>query len=212
LIDYPGKLAAIVFTQGCNFRCGYCYNAHLVCPQKFQVPVEEKTVLDFLESRKGKLEGVVVTGGEPTIQKGLMRFLAQLKTMGFAVKLDTNGSNPDVLTSLIDLRLVDFFAMDIKTSLHRYKEAIGIDQNTDTIKQSIDLIIQSGIPHQFRTTLVKSHCSEYDLRDIQNLIKGSRRYVLKSFIPSSPILDPIILEKPQYAPSEVERLRVMFQR
>ena len=212
LIDYPGKMAAIVFTQGCNFRCDYCHNPQLVCPQQFQVPVEESVVLEFLESRRGKLQGVVVTGGEPTIQKGLLDFLGKLKTMKYAVKLDTNGSNPEILASIIEFGLVDFIAMDIKTSLARYEKAIGIKTDIGCIKASIKLILQSGLRHQFRTTLVKAHCSKEDLKDIQALIGHSRHYVLQSFMPLSTIIDPCLLTKEQYSHEEVQKLRLKFQR
>ena len=140
LLDYPGKMAAIIFTQGCNFRCGYCYNLSLMCPEHFNEPLDEKEILGFLELRKGKLEGVVVTGGEPTIQLGLDDFLSKIKAMGYAIKLDTNGNRPDVLARLIESKLVDFIAMDIKTSLDRYEQAVGVSLDTQNIKKSIDLI------------------------------------------------------------------------
>ncbi len=212
LIDYPGKIAAIIFTQGCNFHCGYCHNPQLVCPQQFQVPVDESIVLDFLKSRQGKLQGVVVTGGEPTIQKGLLDFLAKLKSMNYAVKLDTNGSNPEILRAVIDLGLVDFIAMDIKTSLPRYENAIGVKPDVIRIRASIDLIIKSGIHHQFRTTLVSSHCTKEDLKDIQGYIGASRHYVLQSFIPMSNIIDSQLLIQKQYTSQEISDLRLQFQR
>ena len=212
LIDYPGKMAAIVFTQGCNFRCGYCHNPQLVCPEQFQVPVEESVVLEFLKSRMGKLQGVVVSGGEPTIQKGLLDFLAKLKSMKYEVKLDTNGSNPEILTAIIELGLVDFIAMDIKTSLSRYEEAVGVKLDVTRVKDSIDLIIKSRLPHQFRTTLVRSHCTEQDLKEIQGLIGESRHYVLQSFVSLSTIIDQSLLAQKQYTQEEKHDFRLQFQR
>jgi len=212
LIDYPGKMAAIVFTQGCNFRCGYCHNPQLVCPGRFHAPIEESVVLGFLGSRQGKLQGVVVTGGEPTIQKGLADFLAKLKAMGYAVKLDTNGSNPGVLACVINARLVDFIAMDIKTSLVRYEEAVGVKPDIEAIKSSVQLVLQSGLRHQFRTTLVKSHCSREDLEDIQGLIGPSRYYALQSFTPSANIIDPGLLDRDRYDQKDTQELRMQFQR
>lgn len=212
LIDYPGKMAAIVFMQGCNFRCGYCHNPQLVYPERFQTPIEESDILEFLESRRGKLQGVVVTGGEPTIQKGLLEFLAKLKKMGYEVKLDTNGSNPHVLASAIELHLVDFIAMDIKTSLARYEEVIGVKPDIETIKASIDLIIQSNLQHQFRTTMVKPYCSQEDLKEIQVLIGPSRHYVLQSFMPLSNIRDQQLLTQEQYTLSDMQHLRLVYQR
>ena len=212
LIDYPGKMAATVFTQGCNFRCGYCHNPQLACPEKFQDLIEVSVIMDFLKSRQGQLQGVVVTGGEPTIQKGLPEFLAKLKDMGYAVKLDTNGSNPKILSSLIDRHLVDFIAMDVKTSLGRYSTAVGVNANIEKIKASIDLILKSELLHQFRTTLVKSHCSREDLKDIRGLIGSSRHYVLQSFMPWPEIIDKKLLSQEQYTHEEVQDLRLEFQR
>lgn len=212
LLDFPGKISAIIFTQGCNFRCGYCHNPQLVCPSQFQIPMEESSILEFLKQRRGKLQGVVVTGGEPTIQKGLLDFLAKLKEMGYAVKLDTNGSNPDVLSSIIDLQLADFIAMDIKTSLDNYEKAIGVKVNATSIKESIDLILSSGIRHQFRTTLVKSHCSREDLESIQVLLGASRHYLLQSFMPLANILNPKLLSKSQYSHQDIQELRLKYQR
>ncbi len=212
LIDYPGKMAAIVFTQGCNFHCGYCYNPQLVCPQQFQVPVEESIVLEFLESRKGKLQGVVVTGGEPTIQKGLLDFLVKLKAMHYSVKLDTNGSNPDILASIIELNLVNFIAMDIKTSFNHYEKAIGVKVDAECIKSSINVIINSGLPHHFRTTLVKAHCSKNDLKEIQEFIGPSQHHVLQSFVPLSTIIDQQLLKAKQYTSNDIQNLWLQFQR
>ncbi|MBF0489532.1 MAG: anaerobic ribonucleoside-triphosphate reductase activating protein [Candidatus Omnitrophica bacterium] len=212
LIDYPGKIAATVFTQGCNFRCGYCHNSQLACPSQFQDPIEEWSVLEFLLSRQGKLQGVVVTGGEPTIQKGLLEFLAKLRSMNFKIKLDTNGSHPDILATIIDGGLVDFIAMDIKTSLSRYEEVIGVKVDTQHIKKSIDLIIQSNLSHQFRTTLVKKYCSENDLKDIQILLGTPRSYVLQSFVDAPTIMDKEILKEAQYTSEDIQDFRLKFQR
>ncbi len=212
LIDYPGKMAAIVFTQGCNFRCGYCYNPQLVCSAQFQEAVDESTVLEFLQLRQGKLQGVVVTGGEPTIQQGLLDFLAKVKAMHYAIKLDTNGSNPQVLANILEKGLVDFIAMDVKTSLPRYPKAIGVKMDTARIKASIDLIVKCGIRHQFRTTLVKSHCLKSDLEKIHEMIGESQQYVLKSFVPLPTIKDKHLLDKKQYSQDEVRGLRLQFQR
>ena len=170
LVDFPGKIAATVFTQGCNFRCAYCHNPELVIPQLFQVPLSSELVLDYLKSRQGQLEGVVVSGGEPTLQQGLVDFLVRIKAMGFAVKLDTNGSNPDILSSLMELKLLDYIAMDIKTSLKRYHQVTCLACDTSKIQASSNLIIRSGIKYQFRTTLVKEFCSPQNLSDIAGFV------------------------------------------
>jgi pyruvate formate lyase activating enzyme len=214
LVDFPGKIAATVFVQGCNFRCGFCHNPELVDPQFFVGAdlVSARSILDYLNDRQGKLEGVVITGGEPTIQEGLSSFIAQIKEMGFAVKLDTNGSHPEVLLSLFKLNLLDYIAMDIKSSLAKYSQVTGAACDTAKIRESIDLIVKSGIPYQFRTTLVKEFCSEEDLRDIRLLIKGADHYVLQPFIPSPKMIDVRLNHQSQYTSKEVELLKAEFEK
>ncbi len=191
LVDYPGKVAATVFTQGCNFRCGFCHNAALVLPEAFQVPIPEQEVLEFCRQRRGQLQGIVISGGEPTIQKGLVDFIASLKDMGYVVKLDTNGSHPEVVAALIDQKLIDYIAMDVKTSLARYAEVVRCGCDIAKIQQSIDLILKCGLPYQFRTTLVDSVCSINDLLSIQDMLHDSNNYVLQPFVPSSTMVDPL---------------------
>lgn len=210
LVDFPGLVAATVFTQGCNFRCGYCHNPELVLPQFFQKPLIPEVVLNYLNSRRGKLEGVVITGGEPTLQKGLSAFIAQVKEMGFAVKLDTNGSHPEVLHSLIELNLIDYMAMDIKSSLARYSQVTGIVCDTTKIQESIQIIINSGIPYQLRTTLVREFCSDEDLGYIQPLIVKANHYVLQPFVFSGKMVDPQFNPQNQYSNSEIELLKAKY--
>ena len=143
LIDYPEKIAAIVFTRGCNFRCPYCHNPELV--NGTSENLDEQAVLDFLETRRGKLDGVVVTGGEPTLQKDLPDFLQKLKSMDFSVKLDTNGSQFEMLEQVIKDRLVDYIAMDIKAPIEKYENVVNVNFNIENILKSINLIMKSGI-------------------------------------------------------------------
>lgn len=212
LVDYPGKVAATVFTQGCNFRCGFCHNPELVCPRLFQTPVPVQEVLDHLDNRRGKLQGVVITGGEPTLQKGLSDFIIRIKDMGFAVKLDTNGSHPEVLSSLIEGHLIDYIAMDIKSSWLKYSQAAGVECDTQKILESLDQIIASGLPYQLRTTLVKEFCSSDDLCDIQRSIGNAAHYVLQPFVPSSKMVDPRFNLQSRYTNTEIETLKVRFER
>jgi pyruvate formate lyase activating enzyme len=212
LVDFPGKVAATVFTQGCNFRCGYCHNPELVLPQFFQTPLAPGPVLDYLNDRRGKLEGVVITGGEPTLQKGLVNFIARIKKMGFAVKLDTNGSHPEVLSSLIGLNLLDYIAMDIKSSLKKYSQVTGVACDTAKIRESIDLIVKSGVPYQLRTTLVKEFCSREDLCDIRPLIKKADIYLLQPFVPSEKMVDVRFNHQSQYTSAEVEKLKAKYDK
>ena len=212
LVDFPGKVAATVFVQGCNFRCGYCHNPELVLPQFFQAPLSPEMVLDYLNDRRGKLEGVVITGGEPTLQEGLVDFITRIKEMGFAVKLDTNGSHPEVLSSLIGLNLLDYIAMDIKSPLAKYAQVTGVACDTTHLKESIDLIIKSGIPYQLRTTLVKEFCSKEDLCDIRLLAGGADHYVLQPFVPSQKMIDPRFDHQNQYTNTQVEALKAKYDR
>jgi pyruvate formate lyase activating enzyme len=212
LVDFPGKVAATVFVQGCNFRCGFCHNPELVLPQFFVGAdlVSARSILDHLNDRRGKLEGVVITGGEPTIQEGLGPFIARIKKMGFAVKLDTNGSHPEVLSSLLKLNLLDYIAMDIKSALAKYSQVTGVACDTAKILESIDLIIKSGIPYQFRTTLVKEFCSEENLRDIRLLMKKANHYVLQPLVLSQKMIDVRLNHQSQYTSIEAEKLKAKY--
>ncbi len=212
LVDFPGLVAATVFTQGCNFRCGYCHNPELVLPQLFQVPIAPEVVFNYLKGRRGRLEGVVITGGEPTLQKGLVDFIVRIKEMGFAVKLDTNGSHPEVLSSLTELNLIDYFAMDVKTPLPKYSQVTGLACDTAKIRESIGIIISSGVAYQLRTTLVKEFCSMQDLDDIQSLIEKAGHYVLQPFAFSQKIIDDQFNHQDQYTNTEVELLKAKFAR
>ena len=172
LIDFPGCPAAIVFTQGCNFRCRYCHNPELVYPHLFQEPVTEEEVKAFLVRRQGTLEGVVVSGGEPTLQPDLVRFMADLKALGYKTKLDTNGSQPNVLQELLDKKLVDFIAMDIKAPLDKYALITGVDANATILRRSMDLIHQSGVEYEFRTTYDTEVLTDADIASISQLTQG----------------------------------------
>ena len=210
LIDYPGKLAAIVFTQGCNLRCGYCHNPELVLSSRFESRVQEDEVLSFLDRRRLFLNGVVISGGEPTLQKDLMDFMKKVKHMGFSIKLDTNGTLPEVLGEIIQSRLIDYIAMDIKTSLERYDQITGVSCLLEKIKESIRLIRNSGIEFEFRTTAVKPFCSREDLGRIQHLMGAFDRYQIQIFQPGEKILDKGLLTENHYSEEEVVALRNEF--
>ena len=153
LIDYPGLISAVIFTQGCNFRCPYCHNPQLVFPELFEESLNEESVLEFLKSREGQLDGVVITGGEPALQPDLLPFLKTIKAMSFQVKLDTNGSRPDVIEKALKGHLVNFIAMDIKAPLKNYSEICGVRVDTEAIATSIQHVLDSDIAYQFRTTV-----------------------------------------------------------
>jgi pyruvate formate lyase activating enzyme len=201
LIDYPGLISAIIFLQGCNFKCSYCHNPELVDSKLFQPCIKEKEVLDFLNTRKGKLDAVTITGGEPTLQDDLVPFIKQIKKIGFAVKLDTNGSQPQVIKNLLTEKLIDYIAMDIKAPLEKYKDIVKTQVNPDSIKESIRLILKSKIPYEFRTTVVQSQLEEKDILQIGKLIPGADRYALQKFVPAK-VLEKKFLKEKSY-PDEV---------
>jgi pyruvate formate lyase activating enzyme len=200
LIDYPGRISAIVFTQGCNFRCPYCHNPELVDPAQYGPILSEEEVISFLEKRRGKLDAVTVTGGEPTLQPDLDRFLQEIKGMGYLTKIDTNGSNPDVLERLIRGRLVDYLAMDVKGPLKKYERIANVKVKTAKIRRSIELITASGIEHEFRTTVVRSQLDHEDLIVTAELLKKGL-YILQSFVPAKS-LDHEFLTEISYSPEE----------
>jgi pyruvate formate lyase activating enzyme len=181
LSDFPGVISAILFTRGCGFRCRYCHNPELVDPSRFAPAIPLDRVRDFLRLRRGRLQGVVVTGGEPTVHADLPDFLAEIKGMGFAVKLDTNGSNPRMLQGLVADHAVDYIAMDVKAPLDRYEEIVGTGFVRADLLQSIELIRLSGIRHEFRTTIVDSTLSIGDVLEIAELVRGCRSFFLQAF-------------------------------
>jgi len=212
LIDYPDKMSCVIFTQGCNFRCRYCHNPQLVLPEQYGPTIPEEEVLDFLNDRREFLQGVVISGGEPTIQKGLIPFMLKIKKMGYAIKLDTNGSQPQVIEELLRLKLVDYIAMDIKATVEKYEQVIDAPLKQDCITQSVELIVRSGLPYQFRTTVVKSLCSYLDLCRMRLLVGEAGSYRLQRANLNDMILDKKLSHEPQYTEREFERLKEMFEK
>ena len=189
MVDYPGKLAATVFTGGCNLRCPFCHNALLVTRLQETPALEEKAVLDFLASRRGLLDGVVLSGGEPLLQPGAADFLAKVRELGFAVKLDTNGCFPKILANILDRGLVDYVAMDIKNSPEKYPETVGIPGfDTAPVEESVRLLAGSGVDHEFRTTLVREFHTAEDLTAIGRWLPRNARYFLQAFVDSGNLI------------------------
>lgn len=183
-IDYPAKLAAVVFTQGCNFRCPYCHNPELVEPRLFGPALAEDSVFEFLARRRGKLDAVVVTGGEPSLHADLPDFIARVKALGFLVKLDTNGTNPALLSNLLDQQLLDYVAMDIKAPLDNYESVSGCALDAQAIAASIDMLLGVSCLSEFRTTLVAGLLNPEDVLSIGRRIAGARLYALQNFTAS----------------------------
>ena len=184
-LDFPGRLAAVVFALGCNFRCGYCHNPQFVdisqCQGKTLTLIPEAVFFKFLEKRKGKLEGVCISGGEPTLQPDILEFARKIKNMGFLVKLDTNGTMSGILEKMIAEKIVDFFAMDIKTSLPEYKKIIKTDFSMEEVKKSKEIIQNSGLPYEFRTTAVKGKHTKEIFEEIGEWLKGAEVYFIQNF-------------------------------
>ncbi len=211
LIDYPGRLAATVFTVGCNFLCPYCHNPELVDPKKIknQPKVSEQEILDFLTTRQGLLEGVCITGGEPTLFSDLPEFIKKIKDLGFLVKLDSNGSNPQMLAKLLAANLVDFIAMDIKAPLEKYKKIVGDKVVLENIQRSTELVRQAP-DYEFRTTVLPSLLSSKDILSIGRWLQGSKKYYLQQFKPFK-TLDPAFMDAKPFAWVKIARLRGLLE-
>lgn len=204
LIDYPGKISAIIFTIGCNFHCPYCHNPELVNETATEIPEDE--VLEFLVRRKNLLDAVTITGGEPTIHEDLIPFIQKVKALGFLVKLDTNGTNPQLLETIQKNALVDYIAMDIKAPLYKYSASVGRPVDTENIKKSISLLIAGKIPYEFRTTVVKSLLMPEDIQSIGESIKGADTYYLQKFVPTK-TLNSAFLRKTTYNDAEFDSMK-----
>ncbi len=187
LLDYPTKVACTVFTGGCNFRCPFCHNAGLVTHiDGPQIPVQE--IFSYLEKRKGILDGVCITGGEPLLQGDIAEFISTVKNMGYAVKLDTNGAFPDRLKELIDASLLDYVAMDIKNSKEKYALTCGVDVDISKIEKSVEILKEGKVFYEFRTTLVREFHTKDDILSMANWLRGTRYWYLQSFVDSGDLI------------------------
>lgn len=207
LMDYPEKISCIIFTQGCNFRCPYCHNPELT--EISSNSIDKSEILNFLQKRKGKLDAVVITGGEPTLQKSLIEFMTNIKELDYLIKLDTNGTNPQALEEIINSKLVDYIAMDIKSPIEKYQEITCSKTCTNSIKKSINLIKNSGIKHEFRTTIVKEQLNFNDIQQIAILTKGSKHYFQK-FVASKHV-DESYKTKTTYSDEEFQNISLKLK-
>jgi len=191
LLDYPEHLAATVFLGGCNLRCPFCQNASLVTRLGSQPIIPTDEFMDYLKKRKGVLEGVCITGGEPTIYKELPDFIKDIKEMGYNVKLDTNGTNPAMLKDLIKSGLIDYVAMDIKNSREKYAITTGLsDIQIDLVEESVRILLESDLDYEFRTTVVREFHDRYDMLSIALWISGAKAYFLQGFQDSGDLIMP----------------------
>ncbi|HLC96689.1 MAG TPA: anaerobic ribonucleoside-triphosphate reductase activating protein [Candidatus Nanoarchaeia archaeon] len=205
LIDFPPYVSCTVFFGGCMFRCGYCYNVDLVFGKLPDIPEEE--VLAFLKKRKNVLDGVCITGGEPTLYPNLKNFIAGIKDLGYKVKLDTNGINPEVVKDLLDADLLDYIAMDVKTTKEKYSLLCGAKVDLIKLQRTIEFIKNSDIDYEFRTTVIPDFYSEADAKEIGNWLKGSKRYALQQFVATRPTIDPVFRKKHRYSIPELKNIQ-----
>ncbi len=182
MVDYDGKIACTVFTEGCNFRCPFCQNGALVVGAGENEPYSDKEIFGYLEQRKKLVDAVCISGGEPTLNKDLSDFIKRVKDMGFLVKLDTNGYKPDVLRALTDAKLLDYVAMDIKADKKRYARVAGLNGlDISKIEESVKLVMESGVDYEFRTTLMAQFHDEECMRSVADWIDGAKRYFMQKY-------------------------------
>jgi pyruvate formate lyase activating enzyme len=210
LIDFPGEVACTLFLPKCNFRCPYCYNPSLVFEKDTGQAIPENEIFDFLEGRKGLLDGVCITGGEPTLHPELPEFCKKLKEKGFLVKVDTNGSNPKMLKRLIDEKLVDYIAMDIKAPIEKYEDVTGTKVDKEKIKKSVELIKKSGAKYEFRTTVLPKFISEDDLLEMAKWLKGAKLFAIQQFLPVPEMIDKSLGDAERYSKEELEQFGTLL--
>ncbi|MCX7030971.1 MAG: anaerobic ribonucleoside-triphosphate reductase activating protein [Spirochaetes bacterium] len=206
LNEFPGKISAVVFCRGCNFRCPYCHNPELVDPARYTPLWPEDRVIGELAARRGRLQGVVITGGEPTLQEDLEPFIRKVRGLGFAVKLDTNGSDPDALERLLSAGLLDHVGLDVKAPLSKYVALTRADISPNTITRSISTVLASGVDHEIRTTWLPSLLGRNDLLEIAGMVRGCRSWAIQRFVPSK-TLDPAVLSERPPDDSQMSEIR-----
>jgi len=205
LLDYPGKICSVIFLPDCNFRCPYCQNPDLITKPDKIPNIEPKKIFEHLESRRKWLDGVCITGGEPCLHQSLPKFLSEIKKLGFLVKLDTNGSNPKMLKELIEKKLVNYIAMDIKASLKDYDKVAKVKVNKKDIQESVNIIRKSKVDYEFRTTVVPKLTGKKEIEEIGKWLKGSKRYCLQRFRPLT-TLDESFKSEKTCTPEELKEL------
>ena len=237
LLDYPDHIAAIIFTQGCNFRCQFCYNPMLVKPgytggkvsnnpsttrvldkepseddgqgQKGHPLITEDDLFAFLDKRKGKLNAVVITGGEPTLHQDLPEFIKKIRKLDYKIKLDTNGTNPKMIKDLTNRHFIDYIAMDVKGSARKYEKISGVKTDLMKIKESITIIMKSGLPYEFRTTVVPDLIGLKDIGAIGELIKGASKWYLQIFKSDIDLVNPEFNNTKSYGAGEMEKIKII---
>lgn len=219
LIDYPGKISSVVFLNKCNMRCPYCHNPELVFNNDSGGEFPDITFeefMKFLDTKKKWIDGVCITGGEPTLHPGLIEFMKMIKSKKLLVKLDTNGTNPKIIEQAIRQKIVDFVAMDIKNSLERYEETVNMKVNLENIKNSIRLIIDSGnqglIDYEFRTTILPRFIGEKEIIEIGKILNGSKKYVIQQFHKQDSLVDDKFKEEKTYSHAELHKFKDILEK
>jgi pyruvate formate lyase activating enzyme len=208
LIDYPGKICTVLFTAGCNMHCPFCQNPDLILNPDKMPELDEEKIISFLKKRKKWVDGVCVTGGEPLIYEDILDLIRKIKKeTGLLVKVDTNGLNPKLLKKIIDEKIVDYIAMDIKSDIKHYSQASGVKTDIDKIKESIEIIKNSGIDYEFRSTVVPDFFNEKIIENIGKWLKGSKRYFLQQFRSSLPLLDKRFEGKQPYKEEVLKKFK-----
>jgi pyruvate formate lyase activating enzyme len=210
LTDFPGRLAAVLFTRGCNFRCPYCHNPELVDPRCYAEPIPDEEVFAFLESRIERLDGIVVTGGEPTVHPDLPELLHRIRRLGFSIKLDTNGTNPDLVGQLIKAKMLDYIAIDIKCAPDSYSRVAGVRVDANAICECVEMTISSGLPHELRMTFVEPLVSMEEIPGVAEFARGCKLFLVQPFQPSK-ALDPSLLRLQRPPVERLEQVCLMLQ-
>lgn len=215
LIDYPGNLATVIFTQNCNFRCHFCYNPMLVWPQNSESGrknkkglslIKEKDLFLFLKSRLKKIDGVVISGGEPTIHNDLPQFIRKIKKLNLLVKLDTNGTNPKMLAKLWQEKLIDYVAMDLKAPFEKYELVTGVKINYHFLQKSVKILIENNIPHEFRSTILPIFHQESDIKKMGKIILGAKKWYLQKFKATDNLLNPKFSQEKSFSDKKMREL------
>lgn len=207
LVDFPPYTSSTIFLAGCNFRCRYCHNPDLVLNYNSIKNIEEEEVLNYIEGKKQWIDGVCISGGEPTLYPELIDFASRLKEKGFLVKIDTNGTNPDMLKEMIEKKLVDRIAMDIKANLDKYDEVAGVNVDKDKIQKSIELIKNSGIEYEFRTTVIPGIVGKKEIFLIGRWLKGSKRFAIQNFRGGVNLIDNNLKVIKGYSKEELDEMK-----
>lgn len=210
MIDYPGNIVSTVFLSRCNFRCPFCHNPELVFDE-IKDDIDAGVFLSYLESKKGWLDGICITGGEPTLHQGLKGFMQKVKQLGMKIKLDTNGTAPEILKELIEENLVDYIAMDVKASLENYEIVVNAAVDKDKIMQSIEFLKLGKVDYEFRTTAVPGLFDNQEAHSIGKMVKGAKKYSLQQFRSSDKVLDNSYQDKEPYLAPELQRFAKIME-